>query len=102
NPLNNQEYNESDNQKLDDNIHKVSIQNCCLRNLIGRIASGNHVLHIAKIDTSGDETHNRHNNIINKRGDDLTECSTDNHTDSQINYAAAHSKFFKFFNKTHN
>src|SRR5215510_8168060 len=50
-----------------------------------------------KIDSTNDQTDERHNNIVHKRGDDFSECTADDHSNCQIDDVTAYGKIPKLF-----
>ena len=60
------------------------------------------ILQAGQVYTTGQQADCRHQHIINQRGDDFAESTTDDNTDSHVHHVALHGKLLKLFNKTHN
>ncbi len=52
---------------------------------------------VREIEPARQQTDRRHDNVFDQGGDDRTERSADDHSDSQINRVSFDGKFFEFF-----
>ena len=57
------------------------------------------VVHIREVYTTCDLADDWHDDILDDRGDNLTECCTDDHTDGEIDNVAFHGEFLEFLDE---
>lgn len=94
-----------DNQKIHHYLEKCPIIERNWRKCCNAFRSWNswfeNYLIIRKAQSSCHDPNKRHNNIRYKRGNYLAKCSSDHHSNSEINHIATHSKLSKFFYNRH-
>lgn len=92
--LDDEEDSEGNNEEIDDILDKVAVSDVGGR--VGTEEVGNVDGESRKVETAGEKTSDRHDDVVDERFDDGGEGATDGDTDGEINDAAAVDEFFEF------
>ncbi len=91
------EDSESDNEEIDDVLDEIAIGD------VGDGVGAKDIRNInrerGKVKTAGEQTSDRHDNVVDEGFDNGSESAADGNTDGEIHDATAVDKFFKFANK---
>ena len=104
--LEHQEDTEGDDEEVDDVLNETTVgEYRCSGFLCG---SQRGVVSIAKIDeqigkvdAASSQADDRHEHVVDQRGDNLSKRAADDDTDSHVHYVALHGKLFEFTDKSH-
>src|SRR5690606_9259173 len=83
------------NQEVDDVLNEKPVVQCYGRRFTHCIFEQHLVL--GEVHAPQQYSDRRHQDVVNKRGDNLAEGGADHYTDGEIHHIASHGKFFEFF-----
>ncbi len=97
--LHHEEYTECYDHEIEYNLKEVTIVDG--NRFLSFDERGKGYLQICEVHISDKPSDRWHDDIFYERGHNLSECGTDNHTDSEIYYVSLHGEVSKLFEYLH-